>query len=125
MSQKEHDQRVDYIEMACHDIATTKAFYEAVFGWTFTDWGDDYTSFEDGRLTGGFNTVDKVQQGSTLVIMYAFDLEATELRVKEAGGAIVKPTFPFPGGRRFHFTDPSGNELAVWTDQGLEDAPGA
>ena len=112
-----HDRRVDYIELPAKDIAKTKSFYQQAFGWKFTDYGPDYTSFEDGRLSGGFTTEGKVVNGGVLVVLRAGDLEALEAAVKKAGGKIVKPIFSFPGGRRFHFTDPSGNELAVWTDR--------
>lgn len=105
--------RIDYIEFPATGIDATKKFYADVFGWKFTDYGPDYTSFEDGRIAGGF-TKDKKQ---TLVVIYADDLEGMEKRVAAAGMKIVKLIFSFPGGRRFHFTDPSGNELAVWSDK--------
>ena len=111
------DRRIDYIEMAAVDIAATKRFYTDVFGWRFTDYGPDYTSFEDGRLSGGFYKADAARPGTVLVVIFALDLGAAEQRVRAAGGKIVKPVFSFPGGRRFHFADPSGNELAVWSDR--------
>lgn len=118
METKLNDRRIDYIEFPATDITRTKAFYERVFGWKFTDYGPDYTSFEDGRLAGGFWTQLKPASGvGSLVVIYSLDLAGMEAKVREAGGAIVKPIFPFPGGRRFQFTDPSGNELAVWSDQ--------
>src|SRR5574341_1712102 len=110
-----HDARIDYVEMAATSIEKTKRFYQDVFGWKFTDYGPDYTSFEDGRLTGGFYKAESARAGSILVVMFAVDLAAAEKRVRAAGGKIVKPIFSFPGGRRFHFADPSGNELAVWS----------
>jgi predicted enzyme related to lactoylglutathione lyase len=113
---KANDRRIDYIEFHSNDLAKTKAFYTEVFGWKFTDYGPDYTSFDDGRLTGGF-WKEGSASGGPLVILYAVDLAATEARIRAAGGAIVKPAFAFPGGRRFHFTDPSGNMLAVWSDK--------
>ncbi len=109
--------RVDYLEFPATDIAATKAFYERVFGWKFTDYGPDYTSFEDGRLSGGFWKATAVVRGGVLVVIYAADLTAIEADVTAAGGAIVKPPFAFPGGRRFHFTDPNGNELSVWSEK--------
>jgi predicted enzyme related to lactoylglutathione lyase len=115
----EHDRRIDYIELPATDVARTKRFYADAFGWEFTDYGPDYTSFVDGRLAGGLRKSDARQPGGVLVVIFAVDLEAAEKRVREAGGTIVKPTFSFPGGRRFHFEDPSGNELAVWTDRGV------
>lgn len=111
------DRRIDYIEIAVTGIAETKRFYESAFGWKFTDYGPDYTSFEDGRLTGGFYNAKSARAGTVLVVMFALDLAAAEQRVRAAGGKIVKPIFSFPGGRRFHFADPSGNELAVWSDR--------
>ncbi|HKE90798.1 MAG TPA: VOC family protein [Gemmatimonadales bacterium] len=112
----ERDRRIDYIELPATDIAATKRFYIDVFGWKFTDYGPDYTSFEDGRLTGGFTKDGKVAKGGPLVVVYADKLEAVEAKVRQAGATIVKPIFRFPGGRRFHFTDPNGNELAVWSE---------
>jgi predicted enzyme related to lactoylglutathione lyase len=113
----EHDRRVDYIEFPATDLPATRRFYEQAFGWKFTDYGPGYSAFEDGRLTGGFHTEATVVRGGALVILFAVDIDDAERRVRDAGGAIVKATFAFPGGRRFHFTDPSGNELAVWTDR--------
>jgi uncharacterized protein len=118
VSGPEHDRRIDYIEFSAISVPDAKRFYSSAFGWSFEDYGPDYASFTDGRLSGGFQTAEKVSKGGPLVVIYAVDLEALEQRVKQAGGAVVKPTFSFPGGRRFHFTDPSGNELAVWSDSG-------
>ena len=112
-----NDRCIDYIEFPATDVAKTKAFYQQAFGWKFTDYGPDYTSFEDGRLSGGFSKEGKVAQGGPLVVLYASDLAATEKKVRDAGGVIVKDAFPFPGGRRFHFSDPSGNVLAVWSEK--------
>ena len=113
----EHDRRIDYIEIDATDVAKTKRVYADCFGWKFTDYGPDYTSFEDGRITGGFRKAERAQKGSVLIVIFAMDLSRAEAKVREAGGRIVKPVFDFPGGRRFHFTDPSGNELAVWSDR--------
>lgn len=120
MSQAEHDHRVDYVEFSSTDLDATKTFYTNAFGWAFTDYGPDYTAFNDGRLNGGFAKSDTVSSGGSLVVIYATNLEALHVAVVTAGGSITKETFPFPGGRRFHFSDPSGNELAIWSDQGLE-----
>lgn len=116
MPQSDHDRRVDYVEFGASDLPAIKAFYTHVFGWQFTDYGPDYVAFADGRLNGGFTSQAKAQRGGALVVMYANDLEAIEQAVKDAGGTVVKPIFSFPGGRRFHFTDPAGNELAVWSE---------
>jgi len=108
--------RIDYVEFPALDTARIKAFYTQVFGWAFMDYGPGYTSFHDGRLSGGFTTDATPGAGGPLVVIYASDLETAEAEVKAAGGLITKDIFLFPGGRRFHFTDPSGNQLAVWTD---------
>jgi len=113
----EHDRRIDYIEMAATDVGAVRRFYEEAFGWKFTDYGPEYTAFEDGRLAGGFTTERTPARGGALVVLFAVDIDAAQRRVQAAGGTVVKPTFSFPGGRRFHFTDPAGNELAVWTDR--------
>jgi uncharacterized protein len=116
MSNAEHDRRIDYIEFSVKSVTDAKRFYGSAFGWRFEDYGADYASFSDGRLNGGFQTATEVRTGGPLVVIYASDLEIMERRITQAGGAIVRPIFSFPGGRRFHFTDPSGNELAVWSD---------
>jgi predicted enzyme related to lactoylglutathione lyase len=115
MGRSEHDSRIDYIEMNVADIERSKAFYGQAFGWKFTDYGPNYCEFADGRLTGGFTTNDKPTPGGPLVILYADDLLGMQRRVEAAGGRISKPIFSFPGGRRFHFIDPDGYELAVWS----------
>jgi len=101
--------------MPAAQMGATKQFYGAVFGWKFEDYGPDYASFHDGRLAGG---LARGELKSVLPVIYASNLAAAVEKVKAAGGVIVKEIFSFPGGRRFHFTDPSGNELAVWSDVG-------
>lgn len=110
------DKRVDYIEFGATDLGETKRFYGGLFDWKFEDYGPDYISFDDGRLAGGFTTMTAVTPGGPLVVIYASDLEGTQSAVEAAGGRIIRPIFSFPGGRRFHFADPNGNELAVWSD---------
>ncbi|MET4617989.1 putative enzyme related to lactoylglutathione lyase [Stenotrophomonas sp. 2619] len=110
-----NDRRIDNIEFNVADIARSKAFYGSVFGWSFTDYGPGYTEFDDGRLRGGFTTDAPVRAGGPLVILYADELVATQQRVEAAGADICRAAFDFPGGRRFHFRDPDGYELAVWT----------
>lgn len=117
MTQSDQDRRVDYIEFGATDVGRTREFYEKVFGWRFQDYGPDYTSFQDGRLSGGFTKDAPVRSANPLVVIYAVQLEPIEAKIRQAGGKIVRKTYAFPGGRRFHFTDPSGNELAVWTDK--------
>jgi hypothetical protein len=117
MSSPENNLRIDYVEFATRDVAATKQFYAAAFGWRFTDYGPDYTSFSDGRLAGGFFAApDAPSTKNPTIVIYAVKLEDAEQRVIRAGGKITKPAFEFPGGRRFHFTDPTGLELAVWSD---------
>ena len=115
MARSESDSRIDYIEMIVADIERAKAFYGSAFGWTFTDYGPTYCEFRDGRLAGGFTTNGRPMPGGVLVILYADDLPGMQHRVEAAGGQIAKPIFDFPGGQRFHFLDPDGYELAVWT----------
>jgi uncharacterized protein len=110
------DRCIDYIEFPCAQTARAKAFYNAVFGWTFQDYGPGYTSFHDGRIAGGFTTDAKVSADGPLVVLYAKDLEGTQAKVVASGGQIVKEIFSFPGGRRFHFADPEGNCLAIWSE---------
>ena len=110
-----HDRCINYIEFNVADIARAKAFYGAAFGWTFTDYGPDYCEFSDGQMTGGFDASGPVTPGGPLVVLYGDDLAEIMAAIEATGGAIVKPIFEFPGGRRFHFTDPEGYELAVWT----------
>lgn len=115
MSQADQHHRIDYIEFPATDLDATKRFYGNVFGWVFQDWGPDYASFQDGRMNGGFWTESKPQSGAgPLVVLYSANLEQTLKAVEAAGAKVVKPIFNFPGGRRFGFLDPNGNELAVW-----------
>ncbi len=117
VAQQDKNNKIDYIEFPATDIAATKKFYSATFGWVFTDWGPEYISFEDGRMSGGFAKVKSVSGNGVFVVLYASDLEKTEAIVVKNGGTITKPPFEFPGGRRFHFKDPNGNELAVWSEK--------
>ena len=111
-----NDRRIDYVEFDVADVARAKKFYGDVFGWTFKDYGPDYCEFRDGRLTGGFAGAGKARgAGGPLVILYANDLLDIQRRIEAARGRIVKAPYDFPGGRRFHFADPDGYELAVWT----------
>lgn len=108
------DGQVDYVEFPGGDLPATKQFYADAFGWTFTDYGPEYAAFDQG-LEGGFQSDAAEGRVSQVVVLYAHDLEAMLARVEAAGGKVVKPIFSFPGGRRFHFADPAGNELAVWS----------
>jgi len=110
-----HEQ-VQYVEFLSRDLDAVKRFYADAFGWAFTDYGPDYTAFEGDYVDGGFTPGEPVS-GSVLVVLYSEDIEGTAAKVERAGGSITRPIFEFPGGRRFHFTDPDGNELAVWSDR--------
>jgi hypothetical protein len=112
------DGRIDYVELPTKGaVAECKRFYGQAFGWGFTDYGPGYAAFEDAGVDGGLNGEPDGPGGSAapLVVLYARDLEAMETKVRAAGAEIVVPIFEFPGGRRFHFKDPAGNVLAVWT----------
>lgn len=109
---------IDYIEFAVTDMAESKRFYEAAFDWKFNDYGPTYAGIQKpGGEAGGLRLESEVSTGGPLVVLYSTDLDMTLTRVREAGGKIVKETFDFPGGRRFHFEDPSGNELAVYSEK--------
>ena len=112
-------EKINYVELPAKDLAATKAFFESVFGWSFTDYGPEYTAFENQGLDGGFFQSDlasSTEKGAGLIVFYSNQLEATLAKVQKAGGSILRPIFSFPGGRRFHFTEPSGNEFAVWSE---------
>jgi uncharacterized protein len=111
------DKHINYIEFKAHDLEKTKTFYTASFEWSFTDYGPTYIAFSNSGVEGGFEkTEDKIVNG-VLVVLYEKDLEQIKNKIIASGGSITKDIFPFPGGRRFHFTDPSGNELAIWSDK--------
>lgn len=118
MNRSANNLRIDYVEFATRELSASRAFFRTAFGWNFTDYGPDYTSFADGRLEGGFCTPQSTTaKTNPLVVIYATDLEQAERAITEAGGKITQPAMEFPGGRRFHFTEPSGIELAVWSDR--------
>ena len=117
----EHD-KINYVEFPAKDIEATKAFFISAFGWTFVDYGPEYTAFSNEGLDGGFYKSDlsvSTEAGSALIVFYSKDLERTQSKIENAGGTIIKPIFSFPGGRRLHFGDPNGNEYAVWSDVGV------
>ncbi len=112
-------EKLNYVEFPSNDLPATKAFFGQAFAWAFTDYGPEYTAFTGQGLDGGFYHADlkaQVSLGSALLVFYSETLEQTQEKVLAAGGAIVKDIFSFPGGRRFHFCEPSGNEFAVWSD---------
>lgn len=113
-------EKINYVEFAAKDLAATEAFFKAAFGWHFEHYGEEYIAFSNAGLEGGFYQADlfaSSHKGSALIVLYSEDLVATEARIKAAGGDIVQETYSFPGGRRFHFCEPSGNEFAVWSDK--------
>lgn len=109
------DGKIDYVEFPGGDLGRTQRFYREAFGWVFTDYGPSYAAFSEG-LDGGFQSDAAEGLSAPVVVLYARDLEAMEAKVREAGGEVIRPIFSFPGGRRFHFRDPSGNEMAVWSE---------
>lgn len=114
------ENKIDYIEMPAKNPAAARTFFSALCGWEFTDYGADYCSFTDGRLSGGFYRSERsssVEAGGPLVVLYRADLELACKRVTELGGTITKEIFSFPGGRRFHLKDPNGNEFAIWSER--------
>ncbi len=114
------DLKINYLELPANDLDAVENFYASAFGWKFTSYGPDYRAFNDGAMDGGFfrsPAASSTQNGAALIVLYASNLEQAEQAVHQAGGSILKPIFSFPGGRRFHFSDPHGNELAVWSEQ--------
>jgi len=120
MNMSKHE-KINYIELPSNDMTKTKEFYRSVFGWSFTDYGSDYSAFSNAGIDGGFYKSElsssSSNNGSALIVIYSEDLETTESKIIDAGNTITQAIFSFPGGRRFHFTDPSNNELAVWSDK--------
>lgn len=112
------EKRIDYVEIPVTDLKKARSFFESLFGWTFQEWGDDYMSFNDGRLDGGFrrSSAPAAKTGA-LVVFFSDDLERDAKRVVELGATISEPIFSFPGGRRFHFVDPVGTEYAIWAEE--------
>jgi predicted enzyme related to lactoylglutathione lyase len=112
-------EKINYVEFPARDIEKAKAFFTRVFDWEFEDYGPEYAAFSNQGLDGGFFKSDQhvsTANGSALIVFFSNDIEATQLKVEQAGGEIVRPVFSFPGGRRFHFCDPNGNEYAVWAE---------
>ncbi|OUS34956.1 glyoxalase ['Osedax' symbiont bacterium Rs2_46_30_T18] len=109
--------KINYLEIPALDMQATKDFFSAVFDWGFTDYGPEYSSFDNAGIDGGFYLADKVASvasGSVLIVLYSEDLTSSAKKVLAHGGSIIRETFSFPGGSRFHFSDPNGNEFAVW-----------
>lgn len=112
-----HDNHINYVEFKAKDLTKVKDFYTEAFNWKFTDYGPTYTTFSDSGLEGGFEKSEDGVINGALVILYHKDLESIKDRVVESGGEVSQDIYSFPGGRRFHFVDPAGNELAVWSDK--------
>lgn len=110
------NNHIQYIEMYSKDLEKTKQFYKDAFGWEFTDYGPTYTAFSNAGMDGGFEYKETISPGGALVVLYHSKLEEALENVKKCGGTISKDIFSFPGGRRFHFIDTSGNELAIWSE---------
>ncbi len=111
--------RINYLELPARDLQQSQAFFSRVFGWSFIDYGPDYCSFTGAGIDGGFYRSEmqvSTAAGSVLIVLYSDDLQTSLEAVEAAGGSILKAIFSFPGGRRFHFADPSGNEYAVWSE---------
>jgi len=120
MTSNPKENRIDYVEFPSPSAAGLKAcktFYTEVFGWTFQDWGEDYADTQGSGIGSGINSDPAHRPPAPLVVLFSSDLEATKARVVQAGGRMVKDIFPFPGGRRFEYVDPAGNQLAVWSDK--------
>ena len=113
-------EKINYVEYPAKDIEATKKFFIKALGWSFVDYGPEYTAFSNEGLDGGFYQEDlyaSAKTGSALLVFYSDSLEETQEKIEKAGGVITHPIFSFPGGRRFHFTEPSNNEFAVWSDK--------
>jgi hypothetical protein len=113
-------EKINYVELPAKDIPSTKTFFSKAFGWSFKDFGPEYTAFFNQGINGGFFKAElssSTNNGAALIVFYSQDIEATQDKIEKSNGIIVKPIFSFPGGRRFHFTEPSGNEFAVWSDK--------
>jgi len=114
------NENINYIEFPAKDLELAKNFFSSVFDWQFTDFGPEYTAFTNSGINGGFFQSDlksTTEAGAALIVLYSKDLEKSQNKIEKAGGSIVKAIFSFPGGRRFHFCDPNGNEFAVWSDK--------
>ncbi|MFQ5637432.1 MAG: VOC family protein [bacterium] len=111
--------KINYLEIPAKNIESAKKFFGEVFGWSFVDYGPDYCSFSNQGIDGGFFKSEltvSTKNGSALIVFYSNNLEVTQSKIEASGGTVVKPIFSFPGGRRFHFADPNGNEYAVWSE---------
>lgn len=111
------NNHINYVEFKAKDLAKIKSFYEENFNWEFKDYGPNYTAFSNSGLEGGFEKSDEEIVNGVLIVLYHSNLESLMDIIKESEGKVSQEIFSFPGGRRFHFIDPAGNELAVWSDK--------
>ncbi len=111
-----NNNHINYIELKAHNLSAIKTFYSNVFDWAFTNYGPNYTAFSNSGIAGGFEYSEDPIINGALVVLYHDDLPFIQEKIESAGGVINIPTFSFPGGERFHFLDPSGNELAIWKE---------
>lgn len=111
------DNHINYVEFKAKDLEKIKQFYTTVFDWAFTDYGPTYIAFSESGLQGGFEKTETEIVNGALIVLYHQDLEEVKNKITATGGKITKDIFAFPGGYRFHFMDPSENELAVWSDK--------
>ena len=120
MSTDPRENHIDYVEFpapSTEAFASVKRFYKEVFGWSFQNWGDEYSDTKDSGTNSGFSVSAADRPAGTLVVLFTADLEAARERVIKAGGKIAREIFSFPGGRRFEYIDPAGNRLGVWSDK--------
>ncbi len=114
----EHE-KINYVEFPSSDLIATKKFFTTVFSWEFEDFGPEYSAIHNAGLSGGFfksKMKSSAENGSVLIVLYSNALEKTKEKIEKNGGMVIKPIFNFPGGQRFYFSDPTGNEFAVWSD---------
>ena len=114
---KAKDSHINYVEFKAKDLEKIRTFYSESFAWTFTDYGPGYTSFSESGIEGGFELTENEIVNGVLIVLYHKNLDSIKAKIIKSNGIISKDIFSFPGGRRFHFIDPSGNELAVWSDK--------
>ena len=120
MSNNPKENHIDYVEFPAKSadaLASVKRFYKEVFRWSFQDWGHHYSDTKDSGIASGFSADASHRPSVPLVVLFAADLEAAKERVIKAGGTISKDIVSFPGGRRFQYIDPAGNQLGVWSDK--------
>lgn len=122
MTRTQRHHAIDYVELTVTDLEQARRFYSRAFGWGFNDYGPQYAGIQDPQdaeapEVGGLALGERVRAGGPFVLLYSTDLDRSVEAVREAGGRVVRGPYAFPGGRRFHFTDPSGNELGVWAQR--------